>query len=101
MVRRHLLRLVALVFAIGLGLLLAPVGCAADDLNESLAGGACSADQKCAAGFVCVDGRCKTKGGADGGGDGDPCAACSAVETCCSGACVDLKSRPDHCGACD
>jgi hypothetical protein len=39
-------------------------------------------------------------GGADGG-DADPCAACTADETCCDSVCINLQNDPGHCGSCD
>lgn len=90
------LRAFALLAALG-------PGCAADDLDEALAGGACK-DGKCATGYECVAERCVPLGSGSGGAPADaaddgPCAACGP-ESCCEGKCVDLMTSSEHCGAC-
>jgi hypothetical protein len=51
----------------------------------------CSAcGMACAAGFVCQAGRCVCDGNND----------CPSGQSCCGGACVDVRSSQTHCGAC-
>jgi hypothetical protein len=52
-------------------------------------GGSCSTDADCASGTVCVDGTCAS-----------PSTTCASGQTECGGACTDLASDPDNCGAC-
>lgn len=53
---------------------------------------ACREDTDCPAGARCAGGLCAPS---CGGGR-----ACLATETCCEGACVDLRENDGHCGAC-
>jgi hypothetical protein len=63
----------------------------------------------CAAGYSYIDGHCAARPGADApvappdGATVQPPDAlmCSAPEVACDGACKDVSSDPDNCGACD
>ena len=65
---------------------------------------ACSGDDE--AGTFGVGGSGTSTNTNDGFGGGDSCptdtcpSACQAPQTCCNGACVDLTSDLNNCGAC-
>ncbi len=54
----------------------------------------CKYDDECAAGFIC-DGTSTCVPGCT------EAHACADGKGCCGGECVDTKSNPSHCGACD
>jgi len=84
-----------------------------DGGSDSSVVGACSQDTDCPTGETCVDGLCavSTTGADSGTGDdagaddaasqGDAAACTGAItDTYCGGACVDLTSDNNNCGAC-
>ncbi len=74
--------------------------------ESSVDGGVgCGGDADCASGTTCVDGVC-TSSGLDAGvnptdaASGQDAAPCAAGDVACGGACVDIQSDPNNCGAC-